>query len=154
TTYYYTSDIRRCSDASSTAVNTLWLLDRFPDAHVLVFGRGRDLLQGMREIPSWMDVSLVRRDHRALLTSAASFEWSAADRPVGARLPVAPARLANLAAVAPGVPQDQIRLRSHEATEMPVVPDEFFDELEADANGQPPALSGYLDEDVFQWLCA
>ena len=153
-TFYYTGDLRRSLGAgAATAVNTVWLLDRFADSRVLVVGKGRDLLQGLSEIPGWIDASIVRRDQRALLTAAAAFAWGRAEHDLSRRMPIVPARLGNLAAAATGTTTGS-RWRTCDAVEMPEVPPDYFDETEQDARGGRPALVRYLDDDVFQWLCA
>src|ERR1019366_594877 len=120
-TYFYTTDLRRCTRrGSAVPVSTAYLLDSLQSQFVLVFGRGRDLLQGSNSIPSWMDASLVKRDHRALLTAAASFEWGTPERTVAGQLPVLAARLLNLPAAAGKA--DAAFGRSQETAELPTVP--------------------------------
>lgn len=153
-TYVYSSDLRRCRlQNSHIAWSTQLLFDSFERATVLLFGSARDLLHRFSgEFYSWIDASLIKRERRALMLSKASFEWAAPERKVATKLPVVPARVANIMP-AVGAATASI-FRSQESHEPPSIPACYFDEREEDSPGEPPSLAKFLDPDVYQWLCA
>ena len=150
--YFYTGDFRRCyQQGSPVGIATSYLLDARESHFVLVVGQGRDLLQGSSSFPSWMEASLVKREHRVLLTPSAAFAWSSAERRVGQHLPVLPARVPNLSAAAGR--WDAARWLAADSSELPDIPREYLDTPDGDP-GDLPSIAMFLDEDVFQWLCA
>lgn len=152
--YYYSGGLARCvPEGKNTSVSTRDLLDTSGRDFVFVVGRAGELLNPYTgELRAWIVSSLVRRDHRALLTPRARFEWGPAEGKVGAEMPVYSARLPRLAtavAPSPAVAGDLV-----EPEEMPRIPPAYFEQEESDAEGEPPALSLFLDDEVFHWLCA
>lgn len=151
--YKYFDDLRSCyAESSQTPINTVNLLATFLDHYVILVGDCRAMFGRYSEFPNWINTAFFQRGHLAILTPSATFEWGPAERRLGSMIPLLAARLVNLEAfaVTTRAPVPPYK----ETDEVSTIPLACFEETETDAGGDSPSLAMFLDNDVFQWLCA
>jgi hypothetical protein len=149
---YDTRSRLRARWAPQSGLTLRRLLARTRGSRIALFSSGSELLHPYNgRLAGWAG-NLVGDHGCTVFTPKAIFEWGEAEFILARSVPMAPFRLRSIALAMNGDHSSEslVRfLRSRESDDCASVPPEFMS-----TDGDVASLAMYLDDDVFQWLCA
>ena len=143
--------------ASPAGINLRRLLVRTRGNRVALFSSGSDLLHPYTgRLAGWAR-NLLEDHDCSLFVPGATFEWGETERTLSEFLTVAPLRVRTLElALISGESREALLgfLQHADSTDSAAVPADCLRPEAAKSGSGRPSLAMFLDDDVFQWLCA